>query len=54
MSIANSRPLVRRPIYPREFRRKEFLAKYDLSTTAIAKAASVSWQSRACYDPILS
>ena len=45
MSIANTRPLERRPIHPGEILREEFLPEYDLSVSALADAAGVSRQS---------
>jgi len=45
MSIANNRPLERRPIHPGEMLREEFLPEYGLTVTAFAEAAGVSRQS---------
>ena len=45
MSIANTRPLERRPIHPGEILREEFIPEYELSVTALAEAAGVSRQS---------
>lgn len=45
MSIANSRPLERRPTHPGEILREDFLAEYGLSVTALAEALGVSRQS---------
>jgi addiction module HigA family antidote len=45
MTVANTRPLERRPIHPGEILREEFLPEYELSVTALAEAAGVSRQS---------
>lgn len=45
MSIANTKPLERRPIHPGEILREDFLPEYDLSVTALAEALGVSRQS---------
>jgi addiction module HigA family antidote len=45
MSIANSRPIERRPTHPGEILREDFLAEYGLSVTALAEALGVSRQS---------
>ncbi len=45
MSIANTRPLERRPIHPGEILREEFMPEYELSVAALAEAAGVSRQS---------
>lgn len=45
MSIANTRPLERRPIHAGEILREEFMPEYELSVTALAEAAGVSRQS---------
>jgi antitoxin HigA-1 len=45
MSIANTRPLERRPIHPGEMLREDFLPEYGLSVTGLAEAAGVSRQS---------
>lgn len=45
MSIANTRPLERRPIHPGEILREDFLVEYGLSVAALADAAGVSRQS---------
>ena len=39
MSIANTRPLERRPIHPGEILREECMPEYELSVTALADAA---------------
>ena len=45
MSIANAKPLERRPVHPGEILREDFLAEYALSVTALADALGVSRQS---------
>jgi addiction module HigA family antidote len=42
MSIPNTRPMRRRPTHPGEMLREEFLPDYQLSATALAKAAGIS------------
>ena len=45
MSIANTRPMRRRPTHPGEMLREDFLADYDLTVSGLAAAAGVSRQS---------
>ena len=45
MSIANTRPLRRRPTHPGEMLREDFLADYGLTVSGLAAAAGVSRQS---------
>lgn len=39
MSIPHSRPRERRPIYPGEILREDFVPEYGLSVTTLAEAA---------------
>ena len=45
MSIANTRPLKRRPIHPGEILREDFLPDFGLTIVGLAEAAGVSRQS---------
>lgn len=44
MSLANSKPMKRRPTHPGKVLREDFLPDYDLSVTALADALGVSRQ----------
>ena len=45
MSIANTRPLKRRPVHPGEILREDFLPDFGLTIVDLAEAAGVSRQS---------
>src|SRR5574338_1408448 len=45
MSIANTRPMKRRPTHPGEMLREDFLPDFGLTVAGLAEAAGVSRQS---------
>ena len=45
MSIANTRPMKRRPTHPGEMLREDFLPEFDLTVAGLAAAVGVSRQS---------
>ena len=45
MSIANTRPMTRRPTHPGEMLREDFLPDFGLTVAGLAEAAGVSRQS---------
>lgn len=45
MSIANTRPMQRRPTHPGEMLREDFLADFGLTVAGLAEAVGVSRQS---------
>lgn len=45
MSVANDRPMKRRPTHPGEMLQADFLPDYDLTVTGLATAVGVSRQS---------
>jgi len=45
MSIANNRPMTRRPTHPGEMLREDFLPDFGLTVSGLAEAAGVSRQS---------
>ncbi len=45
MSVANDRPMKRRPTHPGEMLQADFLTDYDLTVTGLATAVGVSRQS---------